>query len=323
MRRTLFCLFLIATWGAGEAPAQYIGPGSTAPGDYLRGVGIELMGAGIYNWNTAVAESIQADTSIRVDQYVGEVLRQGRARYGALQRAARDRFDANYAAIRKRIAEHPEAHDVAKGDALNSLLDQLNNPQISESAFRLSPAKLGIEDIRKITFRLPDKGVGFSMQQLTVHGKGKWPVAFQDPRYVLDCKAYETALDVALEHMVNRDMPDHIIREYQQTIWALRTKVGAEPWAAGDPLRTEANLYLKTLDDTVNLLKLHQFHNALAELDNYGGTTVNDLRKFMKRHNLRFGQAESPDQRDLYPRLYELLVAVRESVLDRGRDRDK
>ena len=168
MSRFLFLVLLtmsIAAMAGGRARSQFVGyvaPGSTAPGDYLRGVGIEAAGMGMYNWNTAVAESIHANTSIRVDQYVREVLREGRVQYATQRKEQRDRFDANYAAIRKRISEHPEAIDLMSGRALNDALDKLDDPMISESAFRQSQGRLSIEDIRKITFKLGEKGASFS-----------------------------------------------------------------------------------------------------------------------------------------------------------------
>lgn len=45
-----------------RAPAQFITAGSTLEGDYLRGVGIAGWGMGLYNLNTAQAESIHTDT---------------------------------------------------------------------------------------------------------------------------------------------------------------------------------------------------------------------------------------------------------------------
>ena len=51
--------------------AQFITAGSTPEGDYLRGVGIADWGMGLYNLNTAQANSINTDTEIRWNEYLG------------------------------------------------------------------------------------------------------------------------------------------------------------------------------------------------------------------------------------------------------------
>src|SRR5262249_43787823 len=74
---------------AGSARAQlpaFLGPGSTPVGDYLRGVGVAAAGMGVYNYTTAMAESINADTAIRVNEYISAVV-QYHARAYAARRA--------------------------------------------------------------------------------------------------------------------------------------------------------------------------------------------------------------------------------------------
>src|SRR6516225_735934 len=68
-------LLLILTVLAGvpckSASAQIlvVTPGSTIEGDLLRGWGIAAFGAGFYNANTALAQAIQAETWMRLNQY--------------------------------------------------------------------------------------------------------------------------------------------------------------------------------------------------------------------------------------------------------------
>ena len=40
------------------------------------------------------------------------------------------------------------------------------------------------------------------------------------------------------------------------------------------------------------------------DLDQYHGTTINDLRVYMRKHNLQFAEAVTPEERELYPELY-------------------
>ena len=60
--------------------------------------------------------------------------------------------------------------------------------------------------IRQIPFMLAEKNVKFSMNRLVLKGKGKWPIAFQDPRFAAYIRAYETALDNALEQAIEGKM---------------------------------------------------------------------------------------------------------------------
>jgi hypothetical protein len=81
-----------------------------------------------------------------------------------------------------------------------------------------------------------------------------------------------------------------------------------------DRLYIEAKLRLEELGNTVRLLKTHMVEQALADIDKYPGTTLNDLRLFMQRHNLQFAPADTPEERSLYPDLYAAMVQQREKL---------
>ena len=50
-----------------------------------------------------------------------------------------------------------------------------------------------------------------------------------------------------------------------------------------DRLYLEAKRKLEELEKVVGLFKTHKVQQALVEIDKYPGTTVNDLRAFMKQ----------------------------------------
>ena len=156
--------------------SNFVGPGSTAQGDYLRGVGVASFGMGVYNHQTAIANSINADTAIKVNEYIYGCL-MNEKRMNAEHRevmAAQDK--ENYNKIRQRIEQHPEARDVRKGDALNAVLEQLNNPKIQESSSRSVAVPLSVDEVRRIPFKLGPKGVkSFSIARLTAKDKGNGP----------------------------------------------------------------------------------------------------------------------------------------------------
>ncbi len=69
---------------------------------------------------------------------------------------------------------------------------------------------------------------------------------------------------------------------------------------------------LQDLRKTARRFETEGVQRALGEIDKYSGTTVNDLKRFMRTYNLTFGTAETPDERKLYPELYEALQIQRE-----------
>ena len=64
------CSGLLAPAAWAELGRRWVRAGSTSQGDILRGEGVAAMGFGQYNLATAMAASINTDTSIRWNQYV-------------------------------------------------------------------------------------------------------------------------------------------------------------------------------------------------------------------------------------------------------------
>ena len=65
---------------------------STVGGDMARGMGVFAAGAGIYNKQTAVADSINADTLMRWNEYVytSQQIRNDRFRARQMRKPAED-----------------------------------------------------------------------------------------------------------------------------------------------------------------------------------------------------------------------------------------
>jgi hypothetical protein len=310
--RLVSILVILAALG-NKAQAQFIGAGSTIEGDYLRGVGIAAMGMGIYNEKTAIAESINLDTAIRFNEYVAAVAKEMRREYGERRAYLSAKNKEANEKIADRITNHPQGRDVMSGDALTAAMGQLMDPQISESSFRSSEVLLPVDMIRRIPFRLGDRGENFSMNRFTIKGKGKWPVAFQDKRFARELKEFETAVDEALEEAIEGKAQMSKIARIQSAVEALARKLEKEIDPDTDQRAlNEAGLRLKDLRKTARQFETQGVQEALGEIDKYSGTTVNDLRLFMRKYNLTFGSAETPDERKLYPELYEAIQIQRE-----------
>ena len=131
MKRLMIAALALAF--SGEAVAQQFGgsnrgmggglaPGSTAQGDILRGEGVFLMGAGYYNLNTAMANSINTDTWIRLNEYIYQSIKLENHEK-ALHRAAviAERRE-NYEKILERNRNAPEDEKFKKKDVIVGVL---------------------------------------------------------------------------------------------------------------------------------------------------------------------------------------------------------
>ena len=239
---------VVLAGSAGGARAQWIGAGSTPEGDYLRGAGIAAAGMGLYNQRTAIANSINLDTMIRWNEYMAAVANEQRKEYVARRMYLSERNKEMNDKIEDRIKNHPEARDVLSGDALTAAMNELVDPKISESSFRYAEVPLSADMVRRIPFRLGERGENFSMHRLTVKGKGKWPVAFQDVRFAKELKEFETAVDEALEQAIEGKAQMSKIARIQRAVEELAQKLDREidPDADRRALERGAGFQLET-----------------------------------------------------------------------------
>ena len=201
-----------------------------------------------------------------------------------------------------------------KGNALNALLEQLNSPNISESALKYEAVPLSVEDVRHIPFKLSEKGARFSMSRLTAKARSKWPVAFQDKAFDPEREGYRRALDTVLDQQYRGAVQNEAIEALKTSVDRLDDKLRRHLGESTDRLYTEARDRLKEMKATIDMLKAHKIETALGELDRYAGTSVNDLRVFMRGHGLQFADASSPEEKRLYPELYVKLKQQHDKV---------
>ena len=308
------------------AVRRFVGPGSTPQGDYLRGVGVAAYGIGTGSLLDAQANAQNVETGIRLNEYIASVLKNENAENVAHRDGILQKKKDEYNQIQERIFKHPEARDVDKGGALNAVLRRMNAGIIQESTHRIADVSLTVDEVRRIPFKLAEKGVrSFSMYRLTVKERGKWPIAFQDRQFDRERRMYELALDHALEQHVQGAAQLEAIDGLKSAVTLLSDRL--DQVMAGNPADRrfiEAKATLRELDAIVEMLKTHKIQPALVDLDQYHGTTVNDLRVFMRNHGLQFADAQSKEERELFPRLYEMLKMhyekVNPAVGDRGRN---
>ncbi len=314
IRRSLpMALIVVATLAI---HAQSQGPGSTVPGDYLRGVGIMAWGEGTYNYNTALANSINVDTVIRWTEYMADVAKLQTHDHVALIRREADKAKQAYSQKHERLLNSPEARDIENADALNETLGVLLNSRTSESALRGADYQVPLPAalIRQIPFKLDEKGEKFSMERLSVKGPNKWPPFLQDDRFQVVKKRYERVLDKALEQAIEGKMQIPTFDELKDVSDDLYAKLVEIRAPSPERGFMEAKERIDDLKKTVRLLETDQIERAIADIDKYGGTTVNDLKIFMQTHHLRFAPAKTPEERAIYPEIYAALTLQREKA---------
>jgi hypothetical protein len=324
MPRSILVSLLVLVLAGASAEAQFIGYGSTPVGDYLRGVGVAGWGMGLYNLNTAQANQINAQTFIMLNDYIWASYEREMQKNAEHRRAILDLKAKAYKAIQERIHNNPQSLDVMNGAALNAKLQELTDPRVSDSTSRYAKVKLddGIPldagVIKRIHFQLGEKGDKFSMSRLQLKGEKKWSVAFQDPEFRVYCRAYERAVDDALVLANDGKMTPEAIQAIQKAVDDLEFKVAHTPELL-DPqnqrLYSEAREQLDRMQKSVRLFKTLKMQQIFAEIDSYPGTTVDELRLFMRKYGLTFAPAELPDERVLYPQLYTALGEQRKKTV--------
>jgi len=303
-----------AQWGmpGGFGGCGWMGWGvGTAEGDIARGMGSFLMGAGFYNEQTAVADSINTDTVMRWNEYVHEAQENLNRKRGQRTAQARERTGNLNDAIQKRLRDNPEPRDIFQGSALNVALDEINDPRVYAKALQGAKVKIGGEKIRIIPFRYNAAAMTVGLHQLAT---GAFPAALSTPEFEAEREALK-ALDQQITQQVEDDKePDpETVRKLLSTIYAAEEK--AARVLPGNGLeRRQADKFLKALHGLVVMLKAPSLDPVLAGVEKRPEATLGELMSFMTAFNLRFGPATTPQQREVYRELHPLLVQLRDQV---------
>ncbi|WP_165066404.1 hypothetical protein [Paludisphaera rhizosphaerae] len=313
---SLAVLILLSAATSGRAQVLVLEPGSTPEGDYLRGLGFAELARGLGAKSSAQAESIHLNTWIRFNEYVAASL----AMQNYLNAIHRHQLQMqrleNYRKIHDRILNSPEARDVDTGDALNEILEKMNSGVNSESVHSTPAIGLTVDEVRRLPFKVAGLGAqSFSMRRLVLRQRGKWPLAFQDPRFDGVRKDYEDALANVLEQEVEGATSIAAIDRLSAAVKNMGTDLErAFRDRPNDRRNIEGAQRIRELESTVEMLKTHRLQLALHDLDHYSGTTVNDLRQYMRNHNLQFGAAVTPEEKAIFPEIYSRLRTHYEMV---------
>ena len=318
---------LVAT--GGDARSQYYYPsgygyggygfggfGGTVQGSILQGMGAYAEGAGVYNYDTAVADSIDADTVIRLNQYLYNSQLEARVRYNRHHATKLNLDRDKYKARLSRIRNDPSQADIDSGEALNMIVDQMSDPKImnDSSMLRQANAKIGAAAIREIPFRDETDAITISLDELT--DPKSWPLPLRAETFRPEREAYQKAVDDALaEDKEGGSLKPETIAKVRDAVARLYQKVDATIPKAQQPDHLQATNYLKGLAGLSRMLERPNVESLLSELEKIENTTFGNLIAFMHAYNLRFAPATTPKQVAVYRELFPIAVAQRDKIV--------
>lgn len=283
----------------------------TVAGDEARGLGMFAAGLGTYNLQTAQADSIDADTVMKWNEYLYQSQRSAdvRRRERADRRLARntEQAEANLA----RLRDNPTTADIVSGDALNTALSEINDPRIYVKALEGAKAKIGGDKIRIIPFRYNAAAITVSVHQIAT---GDVPAGLRRPEFAADLQALKS-LDEQIIRQVEADQePDPAtVKKLLGAIYAAEEKA-VQVLPANSLELKQAQKHLKALHGLVAMIKTPSLDTYLAGVENRPEASLGELIQFMNAFNLRFGAATTPRQREVYTALYPSLDALRDQI---------
>jgi hypothetical protein len=278
-------------------------------GSVARGLGAFAAGAGVYNEQTAVANSINADTAMRWNQYMWLSQQEANRRYH--EKLAREQAGNTKGReeVYNRLKDNPTSRDIARGDALNVALDEVSNPRVYYRGLKSAAAKVPGTVIREIPFQKASAAITTSVDQLV---KGGPPEALKAEAFATErTELKRLAAELRKQNEEQGQYDPATIHKAQDMIHALRVKAEATI-PKGTRQRTEAEKYLKALFGLTRMLETPAVNVLLAGVEKRPDTTLGDLISFMSAFNLRFGVANTPAQTQVYNQLYPLLVKLRD-----------
>lgn len=311
--------------GAGTAKAQfgYMYPGgfggwggwgaSTAGGDMARGMGMFAMGVGQYNEQTAIARSVNADTAMRMNEYLYEAQQVRNQRYYANLAAQRQRINESAQTVFTRLRNQPESRDISRGDALNVALDELTSPQHFSESYREARAVIPSALIKQIPFNAASQAITVSMSELL--DKDNYPdLLTQNPAFEAERVRLRAAAEPLRNLQEGQALTDAQIKEAQDAVAAFRAKVEAT-YPQNSRERNQVRPYLKGLSALTRMLERPKLQELLSEVDKEANRPLSDLLGFMHNFNLRFGVATTPEQQAAYNTIWPLLDELRDRVV--------
>ncbi len=311
--------------------AHAIALAQTVPGDAARGQGSYLNGLGWYNLNTAKANSINVDATIRWKQDLRQIqldrwdlVANQNAKKAAGKKLKIEEVKHQQLVRLRQLRIEPTAADVETGDALNVLLYDLTDPDISQESWSNTSQQVKLPEgmsVKDLVFRFTSlkgssatsaalsKGV-IALSRLAVAGD-EWPTPLQVPEIQKERAAYEAAYAKVRDQILAGQFDLKAVQAMDRSLEALNEKVKtAVPAERG--FRTEAAKFVSDLKDSTRMFDAATVDYAreiLNDTKDHDATTVAELVAFMLKYRLQFASAErDPAAREIYTPLFEKLL---------------
>ena len=295
----------------------------TAESASLRGGGAYLNGLGWYNVNTAKANAINVDATIKWQRELRRFAEEKRgldARRLAGKAIRIEDVKRRQQAREQQLRTNPSGEDVVSGDALNVLLYDLTDPDFTTDKWLAKPVLLpdGMS-VKDVTFQFMPVSVASDSSKALSKGvialsrldiEGKWTTAIGVDALKSERTSYEKAFAEVRDQVLAGMLTVDALLAMDRTLDSLRAKVQtAVPMERG--FRVEATRYVDDLKKATRMFDASTVEYAkeiLLDTQDHDAKTVFELVRFMLKYRLQFASTErSPSGRVLYTQLYELM----------------
>jgi hypothetical protein len=274
------------------------------------------MGAGIYNYDTALANQLNAQTAMQLNDYMAQITHESAFIHHARahQEFLKDKtlYDRHIQSLR----DNPTPQQIENGDALNQAVRDLSDPRLGSSALRAANAPVPASVIADVPFANQTERVTLMLDQL--RKAFKWPEVFEEPRFADDKKLFDDVVTRMRKEDEEGDISPRTLQEARQMINDLRAQVTAQPLKDADDQR-QAERFINAFTSLIGLLDKPDTRAALSKLKDVKNTSIGNLLGFMHAYNLKFAPAQNLKQRQIYHDLYATLDKTRDDILSEAK----
>ncbi len=316
---------------AGRSPAlaQYPGGyggwgwhgwgGATAAGHTAAGMGAFAGGAGrgaanlgMGQMENSQARSANAQTAMAVNNYRWQCQQYTNASYYNSLAQKQQQNVATLNEIRLRILNNPTESDIANGDALNAIYDEITSPKVYSHTLDLAQRSMPGSVVRRIPFNKASAAMTYSLAEIT--SRDTVPAIFQKPVFN-EQRANLRALAAQLQNEANvkQDPRPETLKKFRAALDGIKATLETITQPVTDE-RLDAEKYLKALYGLTMMLESPSYDVYLAAVEREQSVPLADILTFMHAFNLRFGVSKDPSTRELYSQLYGLLSDLRQRV---------
>ena len=282
--------------------------GGTVGGNQARGMGVFAAGAGSYNQQTAQARSVNANTTMQLNEYLYQSEQVRKQQYYQETAAKNKLEDKARQELQDKHLNNPDREDIISGDAENALYHWLTNPKIPQQALASmgSDLMLTSDEVRKIPLESAAQGVVISIERLAA--EDEWPASLSGPSFRGPRDQYKALVQKARALPEGQAVPDEIIDQGIALMQQMRSTAKAQ---LQGPQFAEAERYLKGHVGLLQMARQTNIREVLEKVKEVKEVPLANALNFMEVYNLQFGKANDPDEsmvylNSVYPKLAEL-----------------